>query len=139
SERFPAPSPETLNPAGIVILGGAISPEVSAARNMPELTASAERMTIVGELARRYPNARILFSGGNGNLIANGLDEARVALRLFEGFGIARERIELDDQSRNTLENAALSLKIARPKPGEQWLLVTSAYHMPRAVIAFRA
>jgi uncharacterized SAM-binding protein YcdF (DUF218 family) len=40
--------------------------------------------------------------------------------------------------SRNTEENATLSKALAGPKPGERWLLVTSAYHMPRSVGLFR-
>jgi uncharacterized SAM-binding protein YcdF (DUF218 family) len=28
---------------------------------------------------------------------------------------------------------------IANPQPGERWLLLTSAFHMPRAVAVFRA
>jgi uncharacterized SAM-binding protein YcdF (DUF218 family) len=57
----------------------------------------------------------------------------------LEALGVAHDRIAAEDRSRNTLENAAYSLRLARPKPGERWLLVTSAYHMPRAMAAFRA
>src|SRR5262249_4612809 len=82
-------------------------------------------------LARRYPNARILFSGGSAALI-DGDAEAKFALPLLESLGVARDRITLEDHSRNTVENAVYSKAIVQPKPGERWLLVTSAYHMPR-------
>jgi uncharacterized SAM-binding protein YcdF (DUF218 family) len=60
--------------------------------------------------------------------------EAQFALRLFETFGIARTRVVAEDKSRNTVENAVFSKALAQPKPGERWLLVTSAYHMPRSM-----
>jgi uncharacterized SAM-binding protein YcdF (DUF218 family) len=87
---------------------------------------------------RRYPNARILFSGGSGALIDDADAEASFAVLLLESFGIARNRITLEDRSRNTVENAVFSKAIIQPKPGERWLLVTSAYHMPRAIGVFR-
>src|SRR5882672_9405032 len=139
-QRFPPWDAARGGPApdGIIVLGGAISPDVSAARNEPSLNEAAERMTAVPELARRYPDARILFSGGSGALIFDEGNEAEFALRLFESLGIPRARILLEDRSRNTVENALFSKAIAQPKPGERWLLVTSGYHMPRSVGIFR-
>jgi uncharacterized SAM-binding protein YcdF (DUF218 family) len=127
------------DPAGIVVLGGAVAPDVSLAREAVSLNEAAERMTAAVELASRYPQARIVFSGGNGALIGREGTEADAALRLFAGLGIPAERVTVEDQSRNTIENAIFSKDIAKPRPGERWLLVTSAYHMPRAVGVFRA
>jgi uncharacterized SAM-binding protein YcdF (DUF218 family) len=137
-QRFPPWDAARGAPDGIIVLGGAISPDVSAARNDPALNEAAERMTAIPELARRYPDARILFSGGSGALIYNEGNEADFALRLFESLGIARARILLEDRSRNTVENALFSKAIAQPKSRERWLLVTSGYHMPRAIGIFR-
>jgi uncharacterized SAM-binding protein YcdF (DUF218 family) len=136
-QRFPPWDASRGPPDGIVVLGGAISPDASAARNEVVLNEAAERLTVVAELARRYPNARILFSGGSGELIP-GESEAPFALRLLESFAIARDRILLEDRARNTVENAIYSKQMAQPMPGERWLLVTSAYHMPRAIGVFR-
>jgi uncharacterized SAM-binding protein YcdF (DUF218 family) len=137
-QRFPPWDSTRGPPDGIVVLGGAISPDVSTARDTPALNEAAERMTVVAELARRYPAARIIFSGGSGALIYDEGTEAEFAVRLFESFGIARERIIPEDKSRNTWENAVFSKQLANLKPGERWLLVTSAYHMPRSVGVFR-
>ena len=137
-QRFPPWDAARGAPDGIVVLGGSISPEVSAARNVVALNEAAERVTVVAELARRYPAARIIFSGGNGALISAPGTEAEAALRLFESFGIAPARVIAEDRSRNTVENAVFSRQLAMPKPGERWLLVTSAYHLPRAVGVFR-
>src|SRR5215469_2557993 len=137
-QRFPPWDPSHGAPAGIIVLGGAIGPELSAARHTPDLNESAERITAVAALARQYPAARIIYSGGNARLVLMGGIEADYAVDLFESLGIARARIETERQSRNTIENAEFSKALARPTPGERWLLVTSAYHMPRAIGAFR-
>ncbi len=93
----------------------------------------------LGSWWRRHPGARILFSGGSGQLFYDGANEAETAARMFASFGIDPGRIELEDRSRNTVENATLSHAVAKPQAGERWLLVTSAYHMPRSVGCFRA
>jgi uncharacterized SAM-binding protein YcdF (DUF218 family) len=125
-DRFPPWDVARGPPDGIIVLGGAI--DGSGRSNEIMLNEAAERLTVVPELARRYPTARILLSG----------TEAKFAARLLERLGIAGSRITLEDRSRNTIENAVFSKAIVRPKPGERWLLVTSAYHMPRAIGVFR-
>lgn len=137
-DRFPPWDAANGAPAGIVVLGGAMSPELSLARGHPDLNEAAERVTAAVVLARRYPAARILYSGGNGRLVHQQGVEAEIAARLLERMGVARERIVIEGKSRNTWENGAYSLALAAPKPGERWLLVTSAYHMPRAIGVFR-
>lgn len=137
-QRFPPWDPARGAPDGFVILGGAITPDVSGARNQVALNEAAERLTVAVELARKYPQARIIFSGGIGSLFETGPTEAEVALRLFDELGVPRERIISEDRSRNTVENAEFSKALAKPQGGERWLLVTSAYHMPRAMGIFR-
>src|SRR5580698_3925345 len=138
-QRFPPWDASRGPPDGIVVLGGAISPDLSMAHGVVSLSDAAERITVAVEIARKYPNARIVFTGGSSALIANGLSEAPFAVREFEALGIARDRITAEEQSRNTIENAVFSQLVAQPKPGEHWLLITSAYHMPRAMGVFRA
>jgi uncharacterized SAM-binding protein YcdF (DUF218 family) len=138
-QRFPAYRHEGPAPAGIVVLGGAINPDGSAARGTPMLNESSERLTAIAELARRYPQARIVYSGGSANLLAAGPDEATFAKPLLESFGIAPERILLERRSRSTYENAVFSRDLVKPKEGERWLIVTSAHHMPRSIGVFRA
>ena len=126
--RFPPWDATRGAPDGIVVLGGAI--DGLGPGNEVGLNEGAERLTV-------NPNARILFSGGSAALI-DGDAEAKFALPLLESLGVARDRITLEDHSRNTVENAVYSKMIVQPKPGERWLLVTSAYHMPRAIGVFR-
>lgn len=138
-ERFPPWDAARGAPAGIISLGGALDTVVSPARGEVALNEAAERMTAIAELARRYPDARIVFTGGSGRIVYDGVSEAELAARLFASFGIAKERITLEDRSRDTTENAAFTKELVKPKPGERWLLVTSAHHMPRSVGVFRA
>jgi uncharacterized SAM-binding protein YcdF (DUF218 family) len=137
-DRFPPWDASRGAPAGIIVLGGAVGPELSAARGMPDLNESAERITATAALAQKYPTARIIYSGGNARLVLTGGIEADYAIDLLESLGVARARVLAERQSRNTIENAEFSKKLVEPRPGERWLLVTSAYHMPRAIGAFR-
>lgn len=136
--RFPRWDPARGAPTGIVVLGGAVSPILSAVHRQVALNDSAERITAAVELARKYPNARIVFSGGNASLFPGRLREATFAARQFEDLGLPPGRVELEPESRNTEENAVFTKRIVEPKPEERWLLVTSAMHMPRAVGVFR-
>ena len=135
--RFPPWTSAQGAPTGMIVLGGAISPLVSAAHSQIALNASAERLTAAVALSRAYPNAHIVFSGGNPKLIG-GLPEAGFALRFFEQLGVPRERVTIEAQSRNTAEQASYCKRLIAPKPGERWLLITSAMHTPRAVGVFR-
>jgi uncharacterized SAM-binding protein YcdF (DUF218 family) len=138
TERFPPFANDGRDPDGIIILGGIIDPEISAARNSIEVNGNAGRITIVADLARRFPHARVVFSGGSGNRDQPLALEAPLAARLLQSFGVEATRITLEDRSRNTAENAAFTRELLQPKAGERWLLITSAYHMPRAIGCFR-
>jgi uncharacterized SAM-binding protein YcdF (DUF218 family) len=137
-QRFPPWDPARGAPDGIVVLGGGIKPDVSAARDDVVLSEAGARITGGVALARRYPQARIIYSGGSGALIYREGSEAALAVQIFESLGIPHSRIMAEEQSRNTVENAVFSMLIAMPQPGERWLLVTSGYHMPRAFGTFR-
>jgi uncharacterized SAM-binding protein YcdF (DUF218 family) len=138
-QRFPPWSFGQGAPDGIIVLGGAINPEISAARGEPSLNETAERLTALAALARQFPQARIAFSGGDASLLGGGPSEAEFVLPMLESFGIPANRVELEAASRNTHENAVLTAELIKPKPGERWLVVTSAYHMPRAIGSFRS
>jgi uncharacterized SAM-binding protein YcdF (DUF218 family) len=137
--RFPAWDASRGAPEGVVVLGGAIDPDLSAAHDIPVLGASMDRVVVAAGLARRYPNLRILYSGGNPNLVSDAAaKEADYALAVFETLGISRDRVLLERRSRNTQENAEFAKTMISQGSGERWLLITSAFHMPRAVGIFR-
>ncbi len=137
-DRFPEVTVLPADVTGIIVLGGAIETDLSAARGMPSLNEAAERMTSLVTLARHYPKARLAFTGGNGELIHAPMMEAEVARALWTQLGVDQSRITYESQSRTTYENAVLLKALLRPRPGQLWLLVTSAWHMPRAVGLFR-
>jgi uncharacterized SAM-binding protein YcdF (DUF218 family) len=137
-QRFPPWDATQGAPDGIVVLGGSIDPDLSIAHGVPVVRAAADRILAAATLARRYPKARLIFTGGSANLISNEAKEADYAVELFESLGISRNRLEIERRARNTRENAEFSLALAAPKSGERWLLLTSAYHMPRSVGVFR-
>jgi uncharacterized SAM-binding protein YcdF (DUF218 family) len=136
--RFPRADLERGAPAGIIVLGGAQDGNATPPRELAGLNEAAERFTEAVALARRFPQARVVFAGGSGNLIAAGPTEAALAARLFEGLGVPRARITLEDRSRDTYENAVFTKRLVAPTAGERWLLITSSWHMPRAMGCFR-
>jgi uncharacterized SAM-binding protein YcdF (DUF218 family) len=125
-------------PDGIVVLGGPIDADLSVAHDTPVIRSAPDRIIAAAALARKFPNARIIYSGGSPNLIANDAREADYAALVLESLGVERSRLIMDRRARNTYENALFSKQLAAPKAGERWLLVTSAFHMPRAVGLFR-
>jgi uncharacterized SAM-binding protein YcdF (DUF218 family) len=137
-DRFPPWDESRGAPDGIVVLGGAVSPGVSAAHGTPALNEAAERLTAIAALARRYPDAPIVLTGGSGTLLRDVGPEAEVSRGLLESFGVAPSRILIENKSRNTSENARFTKIMVQPAPGTRWLLVTSAAHMPRAMGIFR-
>ena len=136
--RFPPWDSARGGPDGIIVLGGPIDADISAAHATPVVRNAADRILATVELARRYPNARIVFTGGSPNLFSSEAREADYAGTLLEKLGIPKGRLIMERRSRNTYENAVFTKALVMPKPGERWLLVTSAYHMPRSIGLFR-
>jgi len=135
--RFPpAPLPDRVD--GIVVLGGAIESGASTFTHQPQLNGAAGRLTAFVALARRYPDAKLVYSGGSGSVREAEDREADVARPLFASMGLDTDRVIFERDSRNTWENAVDSKRLANPQPGQTWLLLTSSWHMPRAVGCFR-
>jgi uncharacterized SAM-binding protein YcdF (DUF218 family) len=137
-QRFPPWDAARGAPDGIIVLGASIDADISAARGTPIVRSAPDRIIAAAALAHRYPNARVVFSGGSANLLSNDAREADYASAVFESLGIAKSRLIMERRSRNTQENAEFSKALVAPKDGERWLLVTSAFHMPRSIGLFR-
>ena len=135
-----APKPGTsLQPfAGVVVLGGALeSAYVWQGHGQPALNEAAERMTTAVALVHQYPHLRMLFTGGEGELFAGDLTEADRAKIFFDQMGVDPRAVTYESASRTTYENAVLSARLPGVNPGQPWLLLTSASHMPRAMATF--
>lgn len=138
--RFEPPDLERAGPSitGIIVLGGGADRQAAGSPQIAALNEAAERYTEAVALARRLPGARLIFAGGSGGILTTEVPEAETAGRLFEALGVPRDRITLETQSRDTYENAQFTARMVKPGPNQRWLLVTSAWHMPRAIGCFR-
>jgi uncharacterized SAM-binding protein YcdF (DUF218 family) len=122
---------------GIIVLGGAISPLMSSIWQQPELSGGADRVTNFLYLARLYPNAQLVFTSGSGTVTEQEFKEAEMAQILLDQLGLDERAIIFESESRNTSENARNSKELITPENNETWLLITSAFHMPRSIGVF--
>ena len=136
-DRFPPPPADMPAPYGIIVLGGAIDDEASAARGQTIFDEGASRLTEAAILARRFPQARLVYTGGSASLWASNSTEALEGRKLLVALGVDPARIAIEDKSRNTDENARFTAALVHPQADQTWLVVTSAYHMPRAMGLF--
>ncbi|MEK7245144.1 MAG: YdcF family protein, partial [Pseudomonadota bacterium] len=136
--RFPAVTELPARIDGAVVLGGMVDPFVTRARGQLALGGAVERLFALAEIGRRHPQAALVFSGGSGVLGRQDATEAEALRPHLAAFGLDPARVVFENRSRNTHENAVLTRALVQPRPGETWVLVTSAFHMPRAVGAFR-
>ena len=132
-DRYPRPAwPAQVD--GILILSPGFDTATLKERGVPATNAGEMRVVGGFEAARRYPRARVVFSGGSGVLGGAAYSEAETARYIFAQLGLDPARLLLETHSRNTYENILYSKALAHPRRGEVWLMTTSAIHMPRAM-----
>lgn len=129
----------TKEPDGILVLGGFLDLKNSVARQQVEINSNGSRLTEMLALANRYPKARLVFSGGDGNLIKTSSSESEQLAILLKQMGFETLRIEYEGRSKNTYENMVYSREMIQPRESETWILITSAFHMPRSLAIFRS
>ena len=126
--------------AGVIVLGGATgSPSIFKAHGQVPLGEAAERMTLPIALMRKFPNFELIFSGGEGRLMPTGTTEAELAKVFYEEQGVDMKRVTLESKARTTRENARQVAALLGERCKQPWLLVTSAWHMPRSMAEFQA
>ncbi len=135
--RFPANPPLPADVDGIIVLGGPVDPVATLARNQPAVGGSFDRVLVFADLADRYPEAKLVYTGGR-HLAETGPGEAAVMPAILRRLNVDPSRVILESDSRNTYQNAVYSHSLAAPGDDEAWVLVTSASHMPRAMGTFR-
>ena len=126
--------------AGVIVLGGATgSSGIYKAHAQVPLGDAAERMTAPIALMRKFPNFELIFSGGEGRLLPTGTTEAELAGAFFAEQGVDMKRVTTESNSRTTRENAQRVAALLGERCKQPWLLITSAWHMPRSVAEFQA
>ena len=135
--RFSANPALPISPTGIIVLGGAVNPVMSEAWGQTEIGEAAERVTTLLYMTNLYPDAQVIFTGGNGNTSEQNFKEADYVRFLFEELSFGEQAILFESESRNAEENVAHSQALVNPRPDQDWILITSAFHMPRAVGVF--
>jgi len=135
--RFAKPQQLPATVEGIIVLGGAELNVLSGARGEPMLNGNAERLFAALDLARRFPEAQIVFSGGLGDPWNGIPPQSDIFRDVMLMAGVPEERLVLEGQARNTDENVLLLKQMVQPQDGQNWVVVTSAYHMPRAMGLF--
>lgn len=122
---------------GIIVLGGSTETVQSAYWDQLEQNRTGERLIYFAHLARQYPQAQLVFTGGNGRLDRDRPSEADILINRLDVLGFDSARVVFEPDSRNTHENAVFSKRLINPKPEENWIMITSATHMPRSVGVF--
>jgi uncharacterized SAM-binding protein YcdF (DUF218 family) len=133
-----APDPMPVRADGIIVLGGWEYSLALEVHGKVAFSEAADRFFEGLELARRYPEAKIVFTGGSGDPLRQHLSGGDVAERAIATVGLDPGRVIIERKSRDTYENAWMSKEMVKPAEGQTWLLVTSASHMPRAMGCFR-
>lgn len=137
--RFQRPEPLPDNITGIIVLGGVLNQFIAKKRGASAPRIAAGRFFEFIRLARLYPDARLVFTGGSGSLNSPDIKEAEFAAPLLKSWGLDIGRVTFEADSRNTFENAIFSKALIKPGPDDKWILITSAFHMPRAMGVFRS
>lgn len=119
---------------GILVLSGATRPYLTKEHNQVSINSNGERLIESIILIKKYPKAKVIFSGGSGKILDYKFTHSEAAKIFYKNLGIDLNRINFENQSRNTYENILFSKNIADPKIEENWVLVTSASHLKRSI-----
>lgn len=138
-QRFERANLNTAPVTGFIILGGGEEAVIALARHAHALNDEGERLSEAVALARLLPQARVVFTGGTAAVLPGIETEAQASRDMLISMGVAASRITTEGRSRDTYENALFSKQMLNPQPGERWLVITSGWHMPRAMGVFRA
>jgi uncharacterized SAM-binding protein YcdF (DUF218 family) len=135
--RYPLP-PWPAHVDGVLVLGSGFDVNILRKRHAPQANEGVNRLVAALALARHYPDAKVVFTGGSGDLANPQNAETVTARYIFTELGLAPGRFTLEPRARNTYENILFSQELMKPKPGQVWLLDTAAIHMPRAMAVAR-
>lgn len=122
---------------GVIIIGGIVDRKISQVRGEPSFNMFGARMVPLLKLMETRPELTYMIMGG-GKPYIEGYQEADILMRHLDYIKPKLGKLLFDNISSTTVESAQVSYNMIKPKRGEKWLLLTSAYHMPRAVGVFK-
>jgi len=128
-DRYPRP-PWPAHVDGILVLGSGFDTALFRARGVPQSNEGIWRVEAGFAAARRYPGARLVFSGGSGALGGSPFPESGTARYVFMELGQDPKLLVLETRSRNTYENILFSKGLVKPRPGEVWLPESGTEHI---------
>jgi uncharacterized SAM-binding protein YcdF (DUF218 family) len=127
---------DTTHYSCVIVLGGF---STSDGEGGGYFNTGADRFLQGIKLLLAKKTSHILITGGNGNLAPGGFREGLWVQKQLKEFSFPDSVVLIESNSRNTLENAKFSKKLLEqthlPPP---YLLVTSAFHMPRSLMLFK-
>lgn len=136
--QYERPDPMPRRVDGIIVLGGAFNSTLSEKTGKIAANGNINRMIDFVELARKYPRAKLIFAGGSGSIYNPDRKEADDAEKFLKMIGFNAKRVVFERESRNSYENVRNSHELVKPKEGQNWIAITSASHMPRAIGVFQ-
>ncbi len=136
-ERFQRNPPLPDHVAGIIALGGTERVGTSEAWGQAIVDDPTPIASLLA-LGRRFPEARLVFTGGATRADGGTLTEAEVVQAFLQQLGLSGSRLIYEDRARNTRENALFTGELVAPTPQDTWILVAQAISLPRAVGVFR-
>jgi len=126
------PLPQKID--GILMLSGSIDPDLSDEFNQIALNELSERLLYFTFLAKKFPKAKLVYSGGSSNPL-KGNKPSVFAKKYFEINGLDNTKIIYENESRNTFESLRNINKNIILNKNQKWILVTSASHMKRSML----
>ena len=134
-EKYPIPTlPNDV--VGVVMLGGTFDLGLVHDRGLICYNSAGGRLVEFVRFIKKHPHLRVVFTGG-GRLQPGTPSEAEMTKTIFDELGLSGRSIVYEGKSRNTTENALFSHELVKPDPTQKWVLMTSAFHLPRAVALF--
>ena len=128
-DYYKTPLPNEID--GIIVLSGAIQPNLSKEFNSIHFNSASERIVKFSEYLNNSKIKKI-YSGGNAKLFDQSLNQSYFAEKFFSKYNPVN--LFYENKSKNTYENIKFSEELANPKTGEIWIIITSAYHMKRSL-----
>jgi len=135
--QYPTPAELPARIDGVILLGGAFESHLTKSSGHIVANDQIDRAFCFLDIAKSHPEAKLVFSGGSGDIMDPDAMEGDDARAFFKLTGLGNRKIIYEEKSRNTYENVLYTKEIVKPKAGENWVVATSAYHMPRSVGVF--